>query len=69
MPKQTRPDSDKEMPNQASNQEPAEGSRETTEAGVEPGGRDARESVTHDRQSHIVNDDAAEGDPTLPTKI
>jgi hypothetical protein len=46
--------------------------------------RDPRESVTHDRQSHVVNKDAADnarrtdadvdpvmptGDSTLPTKI
>ncbi len=34
MPKQTRPDDEKQsMPNQAANQEPAESSRETVEGG------------------------------------
>jgi len=39
MPKQSRPDDEKEMvPNQAANKEPAEGSRETVQ-GDEEGGR------------------------------
>ena len=39
MPKQTRPDDEKEtMPNQASNKEPAEGSRETVLGNDEGGG-------------------------------
>ena len=85
---------DADMPNQASNKEKAEGSRENTDAGgisnrpleeeqerqenLPPRGQskgDSRDSVTHGRQSHIVNegadDDArredADTDPVMPT--
>lgn len=72
MPKQTRPDDQKDpWPNEAGNKEPAEGSRESS-----PGTSDAdeRESVTHDRQSHVINRDAEDdvmptSDSTLRTKI
>ncbi|HKB13700.1 MAG TPA: hypothetical protein VKD69_23695 [Vicinamibacterales bacterium] len=54
------------------------------ESSHDPSGNDARESVTHDRQSHIVNKETAEnarrhdddvdpampsGDSTMNTKI
>lgn len=73
MPKQTRPDDEKgqSTPNPAANKEQAEGSRENTP----PDGRDQRDSVAHDRQSHVVNQDAerqadrddADIDPVMPT--
>jgi len=77
---------DPNMPNQAANKEKAEGSRENTnEAGgisnlpldeeqkrqenLPPRG-DSRESVTHGRQSHVVNEGAEDkGDSTLKTDI
>jgi len=59
------------LPNQAANKEKAEGSRETV---------DPRESVSHGRESHIVNKEAEERarrdereergnqeNPTMPT--
>jgi len=69
MPKQTRPDDQKATwPNDAASKEPAEGSRESSP------GADDRDSVTHDRQSHVINRDAEDdvmptSDSTLRTKI
>lgn len=53
MPKQTRPDDETLLPNPAANREPAEGSRSRLSI-------DARDSVKHGRESHIVHPEAEE---------
>jgi hypothetical protein len=83
--------SDTNTPNQASNKEKAEGSRENTNEGAGISNRpleeekarqenlpprgESRDSVTHGRQSHVVNEGAADNarrddadvDPVMPT--